>query len=64
MWTDTGDAVGRRYAQSAQERDIVWILDVDGARILILLEATGNVSEAEIASMSAIVEGMQPHPAP
>jgi hypothetical protein len=63
LWTDSGDAGGVRYAQYPGERDLIWVIDVGGTRILLLGETPPDATAADVAELRSIIEAMQPRPA-
>jgi hypothetical protein len=52
-----------RYAQGPAERDNVWVLEVDGERLLILAEWLPGVTEDDLTELGRIVDSIEIQPA-
>lgn len=56
-WNGNGE--GRRYQQVAGQVDMLWVLDVDGRRLVVDATYSPDTPEADRAELSAIVESLR-----
>lgn len=54
-----GDGLGERYQQVAGQVDMLWVLDVDGERLLIDATYAPDTSRAKRATLTQIVESIR-----
>jgi hypothetical protein len=50
---------GSRYTDQAHAVDRVWVLDVDGARVVLTIFTVAGVSTAQANELAAIVESVR-----
>jgi hypothetical protein len=56
--------LGRTYSMSAGERDRVWILDVTGTRLVIVVTDEPGYTDAQRAELQAVFDSIRIEPAP
>ena len=54
-----GNGYGERYQQVAGQVDMLWVLDVDGQRLLVDATYSPDTSEADRAELMSIVESLR-----
>jgi len=56
-WTNTEDAA--RFHQGPGQHDLLWIIDVDGTRVVIDAGFYEGTSAADMAELQAILDSIQ-----
>ena len=64
QWQVDGPAGPVQRLSTHLERDLIWILDVDGTRVVVDAYWVDGTSEEEIAEVTRIVESLELNPAP
>ena len=54
-----GNGYGERYQQVAGQVDMLWVLDVDGQRLLVDATYSPDTTEADRAELASIVESLR-----
>jgi hypothetical protein len=54
-----GDGLGERYAQVAGQVDMLWVLDVDGERLVVDATYSPDATKADRAALTSVVESIR-----